>query len=101
MGASGNYSNQRKHEREETSLPAHIVSAHGSTECAIINISMGGAKVRTTEELPHNGVLQLNIEQFGTFQGYGKWRSGNVIGIQFDDDAGMSPEVLMAMAMYR
>ena len=101
MGAGGMYSNQRKFEREDTSLPAHIVTAHGSADCAIINISMGGAKVRTTEELPPNGTLQLSIEQFGTFQGYGKWRSGNTMGIQFDEDAGMSPEVLMAMAMYR
>ena len=59
---------------------------HGKerVDCAILNLSKGGAKVRIPDPNVRPTQLALESPHFGEFLGRVVWRDGNVMGLSFD-----------------
>lgn len=59
---------------------------HGKeqVDCAILNLSMGGAKVRIPDPAIRPTQINLKSPHFGEFMGRVVWRDGNVLGLSFD-----------------
>jgi PilZ domain len=57
----------------------------GASECLIIDLSLGGAKVVLSDPLPlaPADALALEIEKFGAFRATAVWRRGVFAGIRF------------------
>ncbi|WP_228242936.1 PilZ domain-containing protein [Porphyrobacter sp. GA68] len=74
---------KRARSRLRVSLPARIVSATGSGDCTVVDVSETGARVAAPEP-PRPGVMVvvrcLHLELFGTLV----WRRGALAGIAFD-----------------
>ncbi len=91
---------KRQHLREGVALAAQVSSAEMIADCTVLNITLGGAKIRIAEALPAGQTLTLNVDRFGRFPGRARWRSRDELGLQFDEDSGMTGDTLMAMALY-
>ena len=100
MGIGDTMGYQRQHDRAGVALAAQVSSAGPTTECMVLNITLGGAKLRIEEPLSAGEALVLGIDSFGQFSGRVRWRSGDELGMKFDADSGMNGETLMAIALY-
>lgn len=48
------------------------------------DVSVGGAKLRMAQSVPHSDDVRLEHAVAGTIEGASMWRSGEVIGISFE-----------------
>jgi hypothetical protein len=101
MSYADPFANKRQHAREDVALRGQLLSPNRATDCAVLNIAMGGAKVRVDGSPMSDERLMLKIGNFGGFEGTVRWRSRHELGLQFDTETDISPEILMAMAMHR
>ena len=100
MGPADTTVYQREHDRTGVALAARVSSSSPTVDCMVLNITLGGAKLRIDEPLSAGQELVLGIESFGQFPGRVRWRSGDELGMKFDDNSGMNGETLMAIALY-
>jgi len=97
---NSDFTNLRQEERKEVSFATTISIGDMTKECAILDISAGGAKLKTRASGDANTPIVLNLERFGEFNGVIAWARGGNLGIKFTDDPTRLAEAVMAMAMY-
>lgn len=68
--------------------------------CEVINVSVGGAKLRVWGIYCAGQELTLEIKACGRFSGLVAWVRGDEIGLKFSSDPAETAEALIALAMY-
>jgi hypothetical protein len=91
--------NARAHERVTSLAEARIGADAHWQDCRLINISVGGARVRLTEPLEIRHPT-LEIAGFGRFRTVVAWHTGDEIGVKFDHDPAEIAEVVVGLATY-
>ena len=90
----------RAHERKDVLFAAEIVSGDIATTCEIVNVSFGGAQVRTAKSLAPGSTVDLSIEPFGSYKTEVRWCRKPDVGLKFTDDQTKVAELVMAIATY-
>jgi hypothetical protein len=91
---------RRKHLRKKCFLPARLVTAAGSFDCDVLDISQGGAKVEVGIEVADEQAVTLIIKSIGTYAGLVAWRGDGCFGMRFLAQHGttkVSPAALAAV----
>lgn len=93
---------KRKHTRKPVAFASEILFDGRDVPCKIINISVGGAKLKIEQERENNypQAAVLDISPFGRFTITVIWQSGEHMGVKFHDTPDKMAEVLIAMAVY-
>jgi len=52
-------------------------------DCAILDVSLGGARIRVNEEVPARGPIAIACDRFGTFHAEVIWEKNHVAGLRF------------------
>jgi len=55
-------------------------------DCEILNISVGGAKIRLAEPVETDSEVRVLIDRVGEFSARVAWRNGTTLGIEFHDE---------------
>jgi|tagenome__1003787_1003787.scaffolds.fasta_scaffold20285911_2 hypothetical protein len=77
----------RSHDRKATLIPARIVVDGRSVECAVRDVSPGGARLRVSDAGVLPSEFQLVFQQTGEFRrAKVRWRRGQYIGVAFHED---------------
>lgn len=92
--------NMRTAERRDVSFETEIFVGDQVISCRILNISVGGARLKTARHFEHASEIVLSIDPFGKFPSDIVWTRGDIIGIKFQSDPLLMAEVVMAMAVY-
>lgn len=74
---------RRKHRRKKCFLPAKLLTAAGSFDCQVLDISHGGAKVETGVAVTDEQAVTLVVKSIGTFAGLVAWRRNGCFGMRF------------------
>ncbi len=90
----------REFERKDILFTAHFIVGENKIDCEIINISFGGAQVRTSRTLAPKTDVTLEIDPFGTFAMEVRWCRKPDTGLKFNDDSTKVAELVMAIATY-
>lgn len=69
-------------------------------ECAVIDISPGGARITIPYAVPTDTPVTLTIENYGEFTAEVAWRLGSDHGLSFHGDMIEYAESIFAMATY-
>lgn len=94
----------RRHDRTGVALAGKLRvegSEAATYDCEIIDLSPGGAKIRTDFRLDKNAAVHLQIEQMGEFGADVAWYRHPLAGLTFHAPTEVMTEVVMAVAMYR
>ena len=87
------YTEKRHFERYHVSVPAELNFGSGeSLECATIDISEGGAKIRFKAD-PFKKVV-LSIPPFGEIEGEIIWKDDEYVGIKFQGNHDRMVEII-------
>jgi len=97
---SSQYSNLRKEERRETTFRAKFVFGDKAHDCAILDISPGGAKLKSGAAVVSKTEIVLDLDKIGKFTANIVWCSNGTIGIKFTDDPARTADAVMALAMF-
>lgn len=92
--------NMRRDERRDVSFETEIFVGDEVIGCRILNISVGGARIKAARHFEHDSAIVLSIEPFGRFPSDIVWSRGDTLGIKFQGDPLQMAEVIMAMAVY-
>lgn len=86
------------HSRRNTLCAGKFSSGDRTVDCEVLNISVGGAKIRLAEPVETNAQVSIAIQSVGEFTGRVAWRNGTTLGVEFQDElrelARMVEEVL-------
>jgi len=52
-------------------------------DCTILDVSLGGARIRVREEVPSRGPIAIACDRFGTFHAEVIWEKNLVAGLRF------------------
>ena len=77
--------NRREFGRTLVLMSGTVYSEREVGQCAIFNLSLGGAKVRVSEPLPEGHPVTLTISRSGVFRGEVVWQNERLAGIRFLD----------------
>ena len=91
---------ERKFERKTAMSNAVLTIDAVNVTCNIIDISPGGAKIKTDADLESGASVILKIDHFGDFPADIVWQRNNFHGLEFRGDPEGISEILMAMATY-
>jgi hypothetical protein len=80
------YAERQKYPRSLVLRSAQLTLGAATGQCEILNISLGGIKIRLLEPLEGDGPLSLDIGAYGSFRGRVAWRDERYMGIEFDED---------------
>jgi hypothetical protein len=75
----------RAHPRYGTFCPGKFSIGDQTVDCVVLNISVGGAKIRVSGPIDDASQVRLLTEQIGEFAGRVVWRDGPTMGIAFHD----------------
>ena len=78
---------QRKTQRESTSLQAHIQADGRDIACEIVDLSPSGAKLRVDEPWEVGTRIQLAMELFGLCSGVVIWNKDGLVGLKFSNES--------------
>ena len=81
----GHGKNRRRFARIGTTVSGFIALERSLAECEVIDVSLGGARVRAPEDLTDQAHVTLGFGRFGMLAGEVAWRRGGVMGIKFVD----------------
>ena len=76
---------RRRHRRIPVLWPGSLEQSGDGVDCAILNISGGGAKLRLTEARACGGQIALKSPRFGALRGRVVWRQEAFVGLAFLD----------------
>jgi two-component system cell cycle response regulator len=77
----------RSHDRKATLIPARIAVDGRSVECAVRDVSPGGARLRVSDAGVLPSEFQLIFQQTGECRrAKVRWRRGQYIGVAFHED---------------
>ena len=83
--------------RKKSLLPATLITAQGSFDCRVLNLSAGGAKVECAQSVAEAESRTLSVPAIGTFSGAVVWCGEGCFGMRFDTDAARSAALSGAM----
>ncbi len=83
MSETVNPTDKQKHPRHQTFCPGKLYAGDRVGDCEVLNISVGGAKIRLAEPVEVASQVRLRIERVGEFSGRVAWRDGTILGIEF------------------
>lgn len=86
MSEPASFVDRQRHPRHSTLCPGELISGDRTVECVVLNISVGGAKIRLAEPVETNSRVRVRIERVGEFAGRVAWRNGDTLGVEFQDD---------------
>ncbi len=90
----------RGHARAEVLVGARLLCEGVWRPCEVVNISVGGAKLRVQESYSPGQELRLDIELCGQFDGVAAWVRGGELGLRCTGDTSAMAEALIALATY-
>ncbi len=85
MSETANPADKQKHPRYQTICPGTFYTGDQAVDCEVLNISVGGAKIRLAESVEVASRARLRIARVGEFFGRVAWRDGAILGIDFQD----------------
>lgn len=91
---------RRGGDRERVVLQARVENDGKVADCAVRNLSPGGAKLSMTHPPASGTEVTLDLPPFGKFKGVIAWSGKKEVGLRFREDPDAVAEVLMSMAMY-
>ena len=97
---ASDYTNLRREERKDTSFRAKFLIADEVNDCAILDISPGGAKLKTGAVVASKTGIVLDLDRIGKFSAEAVWCSSGTLGIRFTDDPARTADAVMALAMF-
>ncbi len=77
---------RQKHPRHSTHCSGKLVSGDKEVDCEVLNVSVGGAKIRISQPIETNAHVRIKIHRVGEFAGRVAWRNGTTLGIEFHDE---------------
>ncbi|MHC1701942.1 MAG: PilZ domain-containing protein [Humidesulfovibrio sp.] len=84
-----------------TVLVAGRLRCEGESQtCEVVNVSVGGAKLRVLGIYCPGQELTLEIKACGQFPGVVAWVRGDEVGLKFTCDPAQTAEALIALATY-
>ena len=87
-------SNQRRFERTTVLWSGHLVFQEQIVACVIVNISAGGAMVRTEDAAFCLTSVVLRSDHIGELAAEVVWRQGDELGLKFIDDPETVAEII-------
>jgi len=79
------WTERRRFRRKSVILASTLVTARGAVQCVVLDLSLGGARIRFPEKLEPLEQVTLVFAKFGRFPGHVVWRNGADAGLQFSD----------------
>ena len=86
MNEPPNLTDLQKHPRHQTLCRATFCVDGRDLDCKVLNISVGGAKVRLAEPVEVDTQIRLKLRRIGEFAGRVAWRNGATLGIEFHEE---------------
>ncbi len=86
MSEPAKLTSRQQHPRHSTQCPGKLYTGGREVDCEILNISVGGAKVRLAEPVETNSEVRVRIDRVGEFSGRIIWCRGTTLGIEFRDE---------------
>jgi len=77
---------RQKSPRHSTLCPGKLVSGDEEVDCEVLNVSVGGVKIRTSQPIETNAHVRVRILRVGEFAGRVAWRNGTTMGVEFQDE---------------
>jgi len=94
------FTNLRAEERRESRFQAKFFLTDVQTDCAILDISPGGAKLKAGIAVTVRTEILLDLDKIGQFSADTVWCSNGIIGIRFTGDQSLTADAVMALAMF-
>jgi hypothetical protein len=76
---------RRQHKRKPVLWAARIETRDGPSECIILDLSLGGAKLRSAASVTAHEEVTLVIDRFGALNGEVMWARSGRMGLRFTD----------------
>lgn len=77
---------RRRHKRKTVLWSARVESRQGPSDCFILDLSLGGAKIKTAgAPVPAHQVVTLVIDRFGALRAEVVWSRMGHMGLRFID----------------
>lgn len=86
MSESANLVERQKNPRHSTLVSGTLVSGDEEVDCDVLNVSVGGAKIRIRQPVETNSHVRVKIGRLGEFTGRVAWRNGTTLGVEFQDE---------------
>lgn len=86
MSELANLVDRQRHPRHATLVSGKLVSGDAEVDCEVLNVSVGGAKIRIAEPIDTNSHVCVKIRQVGEINGRVAWRNGTTLGVEFQDE---------------
>jgi hypothetical protein len=80
-----NWDEKRRHKRKPVIFKGRLETDNGLDECIILDLSLGGAKLRTALQARAREPVTLVIERFGRLNAEVAWCRSGQIGLRFVD----------------
>ena len=90
----------RGHARHTVLVAGRLLNEGVWEACEVINVSVGGAKLRVWGIFCACQVLSLEIKACGQFPGVVAWVRGDEVGLSFTCDPAETAEALIALATH-
>ena len=94
MEAEKQTSEHRRFERTTVLWSGHLVYREQSVACVIVNISAGGAMVRSEDPAFFMNSVVLRNPRIGDLAAEVVWRQNDELGLRFADDPEMVAEII-------
>ena len=76
---------RRQHKRKPVLWAARIETRDGPGECIILDLSLGGAKLRSSASVAVRDEVMLVIDRFGALNAEVMWARSGKMGLRFID----------------
>ncbi|HUZ74791.1 MAG TPA: PilZ domain-containing protein [Stellaceae bacterium] len=87
---------RRRHKRKPVLWAARVETRDGPCECIILDLSLGGAKLRGNTAVAAKQVVTLVIDRFGALRAEVVWSRLNYLGLRFVDTPDQIAHILGA-----
>jgi PilZ domain len=77
---------RQRHPRHATLCPGTLISGDEEVDCEVLNISVGGAKIRVAHPIQTATNVCVKILRVGEFTGRVAWCNGTTMGVEFQDE---------------
>jgi len=90
----------RSHARHTVLVAGRLWSGNEWQTCEVVNVSVGGAKLRVLGIYCKDQELVMEIKSCGKFPGVVAWVRGDEVGLHFTGDPAEIAEALIALATF-
>jgi len=90
----------RAHARRAVCLTGRILCADGAAECAVVNVSAGGARLRAAGDFAAGLEVRLELPACGGLPAVVVWAREGELGLRFTGDPAEVACALIGLATY-